>query len=142
MGSSSTTTLNNGSVNPYGFGLFRHLYRGVEVVHHAGGVIGGSCQMITVPAHKLDVIIINNGGALSPDEAAKKVIDAILGEKVLGAPRKIPTAKQFKPMVGTRYFSRSSGFQIGFTDVDGKLRLSVVNNDGLPLHRTKTALVD
>lgn len=135
------TTLNNGSVNPYGFGLFRHPYRGVEVIHHGGGVMGGSCQMITVPAHELDVIVISNGGALSPDEAAKKTIDAVLGNKVLTAAREIPKAKDFKPMIGTRYFSKTSGFQVGFTDVEGKLRLSVVNNEGMPVHRTKSSLV-
>ena len=135
------TTLNNGSVNPYGFGLMRHDYRGVEVIHHAGGVIGGSCQMITVPAHGLDVIVLNNGGAMAPTEAANKVIDAVLGDSVLGPVRKLPEAEQFKPMVGTRYFAEGSGFEFGFTEADGKLQISVVNNDGLPLHQTESALV-
>lgn len=135
------TKLNNGSVNPYGFGLMRHDYRGVEVIHHAGGVIGGSCQMITVPSHELDVVIINNGGAMAPTEAANKVIDAVLGDSVLGAVRKLPEAKRFRPMIGTRYFAKGSGFEFGFTEGEGKLKMSVVNNDGLPLHQTKSALV-
>ena len=135
------TKLNNGTVNPYGFGLMRHHYRGVEVIHHAGGVIGGSCQMITVPVHELDIIIINNGGAMAPTEAANKIIDAVLGDSVLGAVRKLPKAEQFKPMVGTRYFAKKSGFEFGFTEADGKLQMSVVNNDGLPVHQTQTELV-
>ncbi len=135
------TKLNNGSVNPYGFGLMRHDYRGVEVIHHAGGVVGGSCQMITVPSHGVDVIIINNGGAMAPTEAANKVIDAVLGDAVLGAARDTPKAEHFKPMVGTRYFAPGSGFEFGFTEADGKLQMSVVNNDGLPLHQTDSELV-
>ncbi|MFD2270894.1 serine hydrolase domain-containing protein [Undibacterium arcticum] len=43
------TTLNNGFLHPYGLGLIRENYRGVEIIQHSGGVIGGSCQMLTAP---------------------------------------------------------------------------------------------
>lgn len=135
------TTLNNGSVNPYGLGLMRHDYRGVEVVHHAGSVFGGSCQMITVPAHELDVIIINNGGAMAPTEAAYKVIDAVLGDAVLGPARVPPQSERFKPMVGSRYHAADSGFVLGFLEDEGKLQLSIFHSQGLPLREIGDTLL-
>ena len=128
------TRLNNGLVNPYGLGLMRHDYRGVEVIQHAGGVVGGSCQMLTVPSHALDIIIINNGGAMAPTETANKIVDAVLGDAVLSAAQPVPASDRFKPMVGARYHSPSSGFELGFVDSEGKLALSVFNSQGLPLH--------
>ena len=134
------TRLTNGTVNPYGLGLMRHAWRGVEVIHHAGGVVGGSAQMITVPAHELDVVIMNNGGLLAPTEAANKVIDAVLGEGVLTPVPEAPKAERFKPMVGTRYHSSRSGFEFGFVDSEGKLALSIVNSQGLPLSDAGAAI--
>ena len=134
------TRLNNGLVNPYGLGLMRHDYRGVEVIQHAGGVVGGSCQMLTVPAHELDIIIINNGGALAPTDTANKIIDAVLGDTLLSAAQPLPASDHFKPMIGTRYHSPSSGFELGFVDADGKLAISVFNSQGLPLHEVGATL--
>ena len=128
------TKLNNGLVNPYGLGLMRHDYRGVEVIHHGGGVVGGATQMITVPSHELDIIIITNGALMAPGAAAHKVIDAVLGDKVLAAAKKPPSSKRFKPMVGTRYHAKSSGLLFGFEDAGGKLVISIFNSQGLPLH--------
>ena len=132
------TTLNNGVVNPYGFGLMKHDYRGVEVVHHGGGVVGGTCQMITVPAHELDIIIITNGAAMSPAVAAHKIIDAVLGDEVLSKASEPPKSDRFKPMLGTRYHSPSSGFEFGFVDAEGQLAISIFNSQGLPLREVGT----
>ncbi len=132
----ASTKLNNGSVNPYGLGLMRHPYRGVEVIHHAGGVTGGSCQMLTVPAHALDIIIITNGATLSPIETANRIVDTMLDAKDLGEPRPLPSAERFKPMIGTRYFAPASGMLAGFAEADGKLTVSVFNSQGLPLNES------
>lgn len=45
----------------YGLGLNMTVHRGLETVHHAGGVIGGSSQMLKVLGHDLDIIIMTNG---------------------------------------------------------------------------------
>ena len=134
------TRLNNGTVNPYALGLMRHDYRGVEVIHHAGGVIGGSAQMLAVPSHELDIIIINNGGSLSPTETANKVVDIVLGDSLTNAARSLPASERFKPMLGTRYHAAESGFAIGFVESEGKLAISVLNSPGLPLHESGTTL--
>lgn len=128
------TTLNNGTVVPYGLGLIRNMYRGVEVIQHAGGVIGGSCQMLTVPAHALDIIIMTNGAAVNPNELSKRVLDTLLGEHVLQ--RAVPKAQSaaYRPLLGKRYRS-SAGFVMGFTDLDGELGLSLLNMPAFPMYQ-------
>src|SRR3546814_4651818 len=50
----------SGTVGDYCLGLIRESYRGVEIIHHAGAVLGCNSQMLTVPAHDLDIIVIFN----------------------------------------------------------------------------------
>lgn len=127
-------TLNNGRVNPYGLGLFRHDYRGVEVIHHAGGVVGGTCQMITVPGEALDVVVITNGVAANPIELGYRIIDTLLGDGVLGARPEQPEAARFRPMLGTRYHAAASGLVVGFAEApEGRLGLSFLDNPPVAL---------
>ena len=51
----------NGAVGSYALGLMLDEYRGLRAVHHSGGVIGGTAQMLTFPEDGLDVIILANG---------------------------------------------------------------------------------
>ncbi len=126
--------LTSGLVTPYALGLFRHRHRGVEIIHHNGGVIGGTCQMLTVPSHELDIIIMANGAKVDVLDLGYKVVDTVLGDAAL-APAEIKAASErFKPMLGARYYARSSGNVIGFSDIEGKLGLSVFNYMPTPLH--------
>ncbi len=119
------TRLNSGLVNPYALGLMVHAYRGVDVIHHAGGVIGGSCQMITVPSQALDIIIMTNGAPANPVELAHKIIDAMLGESLLGPVDVKPASQDFKPMLGARYHACGSGLVFSFGEApDARLGLS------------------
>ena len=71
---------------PYALGLIRGHYRDAPVVHHAGGVIGGSSQMLTFPAHGLDVVVIaNHMGGIDCSALAERVADVAL-EGRLGPP--------------------------------------------------------
>jgi hypothetical protein len=127
------TRLNNASVNPYALGLMVHDYRGVQVIHHAGGVIGGSCQMITVPAHALDVIIMTNGVLANAVELANKVIDAMLGDAVLAPLEERVASTRFASVIGKRYYAPATGFLAGFGDAGGKLGICLLNNPPVPL---------
>jgi D-aminopeptidase len=128
------TTLNNGLVNPYGLGLMRHPYRGVEVIHHAGGVTGGSCQMLTVPSHALDIIVIVNGAPANPMDLANKIVDALLGDALPGAAPARPSAARFNPMLGTRYHAPASGVVFGFADAgEDQLGLNFLSHSPVPL---------
>ena len=126
--------LSSGLVTPYALGLYRHQYRGIEIIHHSGGVIGGTCQMLTVPSHGLDIIIIANGAMVDVRDLAHQIVDTVVGEAALGPAELTAASERFKPMLGARYYARSSGNVIGFSDIEGKLGLSVFNYIPTPLH--------
>lgn len=131
--------LNDGSTNPYALGLMRHDYRGLDIIQHAGGVIGGSSQMLTVPSHELDVIIMTNGAMANPIELANQIVDAMLGE-ALGPRTEKAAAERFRPLAGTRYYSKQTGHVIAFSDVGGKLGLAFLNSPAIPMTDTGDAL--
>lgn len=124
--------LNNGTALPYALGLMRHDYRGVEVIQHAGGVIGGSSQILTVPSHGLDVVIMTNGALVNPIALANQVVDTVIGD-VLETPAKKAETERFQSLPGTRYHSRRTGQVISFGDVAGKLGVSFLNSPTMPL---------
>ncbi|WP_219211489.1 serine hydrolase domain-containing protein [Variovorax boronicumulans] len=128
------TRLRNGIVNPYALGLMKHDYRGLEVVHHAGGVIGGTCQMLTVPSHALDIVMMVNGAPANPMELANRIIDVLLGDALHHAPPGKAAAARFRPMVGTRYHGPASGLVLGFAEAgEERLGLSFLNGEPVPL---------
>ncbi|MGH8506714.1 MAG: serine hydrolase domain-containing protein [Stenotrophobium sp.] len=70
----------SGAEGDYCLGLTREHYRGVEIIHHAGAVLGGTCQMLTVPAHELDISLMFNRMDGAAPATALKVVEAVLGE--------------------------------------------------------------
>ncbi|MBB3222684.1 serine hydrolase domain-containing protein [Pseudoduganella umbonata] len=128
------TRLANGVAVPYGYGLMRHPYRGVEVIHHAGAVIGGACQMLTVPAHALDIVIMSNGAPVNPHELAMQVLDKMLGDALAGPVPAKADSTPYRRLIGARYVGRASGLVIGFADVEGALGLSLLNLPPMPLY--------
>jgi D-aminopeptidase len=126
--------LNNGMLAKYSLGLQLEQYRGVDVIHHGGTVIGGTCQMLTVPGHALDIIIIANGAAASPSELANKVVEAVLGEDAFPLPpEKTAQSASFQPLVGARYASKSGDMVFGFGDANGKLGFTIHNSPPIPV---------
>jgi CubicO group peptidase (beta-lactamase class C family) len=105
--------LKSGLRSIYGLGLYRHDYRGVEVIHHAGGVIGGNSQMLTVPAHGLDIALMVNGALLNASAMGWKLVDLLLAEVLQPETRKRPQWADYARMDGTRYHG-ASGTMIGF----------------------------
>jgi CubicO group peptidase (beta-lactamase class C family) len=131
---SAPTTLSSGSQVNYGFGLARHPYRGVEIVHHAGAVLGAQSQMISVPSHGLDIIAMVNGAPVSPAALALKVIELLLGD-ALAAPEARPLASAFPALPGQRYHAPSTGCLLGFADVAGKLAMSWQAGEARPMNQ-------
>jgi CubicO group peptidase (beta-lactamase class C family) len=126
--------LNNGLVSAYAMGLMVERYRGVDVLHHGGTVIGGTCQMLTLPAHELDIVIIANGAPVSVGELANKVVDAVLGDSALGPRDEVPAqAADHRALLDARYHSAATGLVLGFGDVAGKLGLVIHNSPPIPL---------
>ena len=131
----TTATLNDGQKTVYALGLFCHPYRGVETVYHHGSVYGGFCQMLTVPEHGLDVVIITNGGMINHIEAGKRIVDAMLTDHLKGdtAP-KMASSAPFKHLVGTRYVN-DAGLVLGFDEVGGLLAGSMLFSQPAPIFR-------
>ncbi|QNK69248.1 serine hydrolase domain-containing protein [Variovorax sp. PAMC26660] len=120
---SEPTILSSGSKVTYGYGLARHPYRGVEIIHHAGAVLGAQSQMITVPAHGLDIIVMVNGAAVGASALALNAIELLLPDVL--APREVrPLASDFPALLGQRYHAPSTGSVLGFSDAGGKLAMS------------------
>ncbi len=124
--------LNNGLVSTYCLGLNRALYRGVEIIDHSGGAIGGNMEMVTVPAHGLDIAIMVNSSTPSAVALSRQIIDLILGEAVLGAAPVIAASDRYKHLFGAHYHG-PEGQLLGFGDVEGKLGLSFQNLNPLPV---------
>lgn len=97
----------SGALGNYCLGLTREPYRGVEVVHHAGAVLGCNTQMLTVPAHELDIVIIFNRMDSNPSALALKVIDAVLTDALL-SPVIAPLSAEGRDDVIGRWYSPSS----------------------------------
>jgi CubicO group peptidase (beta-lactamase class C family) len=133
--------LNNGMHTTYALGLQVEAYRGVGVVHHGGTVIGGHCQMITVPAHGLDIILISNVAGIGLADLANRVIEAVLGEEAFSKAPDLPArTARFAPLAGAVYASPSGDMVVGFGDVDGALGLVVHNSPPIPMREAPGAL--
>lgn len=117
----SSTTLSTGTVIDYGLGLMRETYRGVEMLHHSGGWMGGSAQMLTVPAHGLDIIAISNGAGEHPVLLAQKIVDALLAEHLTEPPEQRMDASRYPAMIGQRYHAASTGAVLEFSEMTGRL---------------------
>ena len=126
--------LSTGLRLPYALGLMRHDYRGVEVIHHAGAVLGATSQMVTVPEHALDIMIMANGAAVSTTALGFQIIDALLGD-ALKPPVLHVLAANHAAVLGQRYHAADTGAVVGFEDAGGKLALGLFGSRGLPLRR-------
>jgi D-aminopeptidase len=101
----------SGAEGDYCLGLICEDYRGVETIHHAGAVVGGTCQMLTVPEHQLDISLMFNRMDGAAPALALKVVDAVLGEKLQAAVPPLP-AKGRETLVG-RWYSAASRRMFG-----------------------------
>jgi hypothetical protein len=104
------------------------------VIHHAGGVIGGNSQMLTVPSLALDVILMVNGLPLSAIETTKKVVDLVLDGQLPEAATPLASKSKYPHLVGTRYHGRS-GMLLSFGEVGDTLGLAFLNNPPMPILR-------
>lgn len=71
-------TLPNGTSTGYGLGLMSGRYRGVDTLHHTGAGLGGSAQMLKVPAAGLDVVVLVNRHDVSAAALADRILDVCL----------------------------------------------------------------
>jgi CubicO group peptidase (beta-lactamase class C family) len=93
-------TYAEGRVGVYALGLLLGRYRGLDILHHSGGVAGGSAQMLLLPNDGLDVFIMANGAReASPVRLAEQVVDIVLADRVGTEAPKLP-AEDYQPWLG------------------------------------------
>lgn len=129
----------SGAEGVYTLGLMRTPHRDVEVLHHAGGVFGGACQMLTVAEQALDVIILTNGAAANPVELATHVVDIVLGDAILGAKRATPLQTAGHETLLGKYHSHASGTYCVIDDHNGQVNATFHNVKQMPLPLIETA---
>jgi CubicO group peptidase (beta-lactamase class C family) len=132
----ATPTFPNGAQGVYALGLMVSSYRGLRTIHHAGGVMGGTAQMLTLPNEGLDVIILANGARdANVVRLAEQVVDIVLADQV-GAETPEVTAEDYKPWLGD-WWSPETGMVYGLMEEKGALKLQVAKAPlGMPLQRS------
>lgn len=124
------------ALGAYAAGLHIADYRGLRTVSHSGGVLGGSCEMLTVPDRELEVVILVNGApGADPSELALKVVDIMLAGH-LQPPSQPPSARDYAGYLGT-WWSRETGMVYGLVDAGGELKVEVGSQPlGMSLRKT------
>jgi CubicO group peptidase (beta-lactamase class C family) len=70
--------LANGTSTGYGLGLISERHRKVDVISHAGGVMGGNAQIVKVPSAGLDVVVMVNRQDVSAALLTNRILAACI----------------------------------------------------------------
>ncbi|MFK0378687.1 serine hydrolase domain-containing protein [Pandoraea sp. NPDC090278] len=122
----------SGETGIYALGLMRTPYRNVETIHHAGGVFGGTCQMLTVPSHALDIVLMSNGASVDPVGLATEIVDIVLGDEVLGPPRQAAEPVSANPGLVGKYLSTEPLQLVEIVERDGAFYAAPYNQPHPP----------
>jgi D-aminopeptidase len=117
--------LRDGASTGYGLGLMSGVHRGLRVLHHSGLVFGGTSQMIQVPDHELDIIVLANHGGIDSIGVAEQIIDAC----ITGLP---PAPLAARLDVEGEFLDAERGRLVRLLSVDGTTQLEI-NGARLPL---------
>lgn len=123
----------SGQRSHYALGLKQTNYRGVELTHHSGGVIGGTSHMVFCATHGLDVVLLSNGALDGPIDLAHRIVDIVLADVLSGDGPPIPVrASAHAARLGC-YRSLDSDAVYALEDRDGALTLGGWLCAGKPL---------
>lgn len=115
--------LPDGGISKYALGLMVETYRDLPVVHHAGGVVGGTSQMLTFPDDGLDIVILCNGApGAAPPLLAEKVADILLEDRLGPVAQTVGTSDH--PALPGDWWSAETGLVYSIRDDDGTLKLA------------------
>jgi CubicO group peptidase (beta-lactamase class C family) len=127
----------DGRVGDYALGLLIGSYRGLKILHHSGGVSGGSAQMLILPDDGLDVFIMANGARdAAPPRLAEQVVDIVLADRVGPETPRIQ-AEENQALIGD-WWSPATRMVYSVTDLKGQLALALAKAEpGIPLTRNQ-----
>ena len=124
--------LTNGHVSPYGLGLVRERWRGVDLVHHAGGVIGGSSQMLIAPEHGIQIVVMSNRSDVSAADVALRLLGVLLGGAL--EPEDAPADADLAEVLAGDYYCAATSESIRIARVADQITLQPFGIPvGLPL---------
>lgn len=118
----------------YALGLYVQNYRGIDIIHHAGAVIGGAAQIMTAPAHDLDIVMLSNGGALQPIPTVFAILEAVLEGSLAQELSPLAKVADYSSLDGT-YYGAEDGTLVGFAALGDTLGISFVGNPPMPVLR-------
>ena len=104
----------------YGLGLYMDEHRGLRTIHHAGGVVGGASQMLKVPSHGLDLIIMSNG---RPTLDLYNLVDAVIDACIPGLPPPVPPYPG--PPASGNFHSAATGRVLTLAEQEGRQAMAV-----------------
>jgi D-aminopeptidase len=118
----------DGRPGSYALGLINTRYRGLLVLHHPGGVMGGSSSMLTVPGDALDIVILSNG-APGADvlQLTYRIIDIVLEDRV--AARDYVLTTQGNQAWCGDWWSPETGMVYSIVEMQGALKIRACRND-------------
>lgn len=96
------TTLNDGTTNPYGFGLSNGKLRGVADIEHSGGIMGGVTDSLYVPSQDLFVAVFSNSDApmTAPGLVMRRAAAIAMGKPYADLKAQPADAAAIAPMLG------------------------------------------
>ena len=78
-------TLNDGSPNPYAFGISHGTYRGQANLAHSGSWAGFVSYLVHFPEQRFGIIVLANASAVNVQRAAFTLADIYLGDELAPA---------------------------------------------------------
>jgi CubicO group peptidase (beta-lactamase class C family) len=118
----------------YGYGLFIHKYRGLQVFEHGGSLPGYSCELRIVPDHRFAIITLINkdGGRLS--KTIDKALELMLPVKAKAEPSPVQSLQMSEEEMAGYVGSYSNRWAIEILMRDGKLFLKQFGTE-LPISK-------
>jgi D-aminopeptidase len=114
----------DGRLGDYALGLLLGQYRGLDILHHSGGVSGGTAQMLLLPSDGLDVFMMANGArdAALP-RLSEQVVDIVLADRVGPETPKL-AAEDHKSWLGD-WWSPETDMVYSVVEQEGALALAM-----------------
>jgi CubicO group peptidase (beta-lactamase class C family) len=141
--------LNNGESAKYAYALQNDTYRGLKTVSHGGSLAGYRTQLLRFPGQNFSVILLGNISSFSSGKMAREIADVYLADELM--PIKVAATKassksqkeeneysvaNLSQFTGT-YYSKELDVAYKLSEEDGRLFVSVKDNDPLVLKSTK-----
>lgn len=107
--------LNDGTEIPYGFGLVRGTYRGLNTISHSGGWAGFRTVILRIPDHEFTAVVLSNSAIMNAPAMAQRVAEHYL-DAFMSPPDPPPvTADDVPPLsdyTGVYDFGKASVLQL------------------------------